>query len=115
MALLLLHLASVNSVQWSRPIKAGVFEMFHLCARGFDGNWPMKFLIQNCHTHNYLRTLNDWTPDADQARDFGTSGKAMHFCSEHQLPAVQIVLKFETDRYDVRLPITEECKEPVAS
>lgn len=71
----------------------------------------MKILVQNCHTHQYLKAPSDWTPDVNHATDFGNSERALAFCTEHRIPAVQIVLKFDYERYDVKLPITEECKE----
>ncbi len=33
----------------------------------------------------------------------------MAYCARHQIPAVQIVLKFEPDRYNITVPITKEC------
>lgn len=75
----------------------------------------MKILVQNCLTHLYLKTLSDWTPIAADAKQFSTSERAISFCAKHQIPAVQIVLKFDYDRYDISLPITEECERAVRS
>jgi hypothetical protein len=72
----------------------------------------MKILVQNCLTHLYLRTLSEWTADAAEARNFRASEEAIIFCSKHQIPAVQVVLKFDSDRYDINVPLTEECEEP---
>jgi hypothetical protein len=70
----------------------------------------MRILIQNCFTHLYLKATAEWTTDPETARNFPSSEKAMVFCAEHRLPEVQIVLKFESDRYDLNFPITEECQ-----
>jgi hypothetical protein len=70
----------------------------------------MKILVQNCLTHLYLKTLSEWTADSAEAKTFPNSESAILYCSQHRLSAVQIVLKFESDRYDISLPITEECE-----
>lgn len=74
----------------------------------------MKILVQNCQNHLYLKTLSEWTALVADAMSFPSSEKAVVFCAEHRIPAVQVVLKFEYDQYDIRVPITEECREPVA-
>lgn len=71
----------------------------------------MKILIQNCFTHRYLKTPGEWVINPDDAKVFSDSQCAMQFCARHRIPEVQIVLKFEYDRYDIALPITEECQE----
>jgi hypothetical protein len=71
----------------------------------------MKILVQNCLNHLYLKTPSEWTADPEDARNFSTSEKALGYCAEHRIPAVQIVLKFNADRYDIQMPITPECEE----
>lgn len=75
----------------------------------------VNILVQNCLNHLYLKDLTEWTPDPSEAKSFRTSESAVHFCVEHKIPAVQVVLKFEHDRYDVRVPITEECQQPIGA
>jgi len=70
----------------------------------------MKILIQNCLTHLYLKSLSEWTDDPNGAQSFPTSERALGFCTEHRIPAVQIVLKFDYDRYDIKVPVTPECE-----
>ncbi len=74
----------------------------------------MKILVQNCLNHLFLKSLSEWTSEAIEAKCFPTSENALAFCTEHQIPAVQVVLKFEYDRYDIKVPITAECEEPTA-
>lgn len=74
----------------------------------------MKILVQNCLNHLFLKTLSEWTPESTEAKCFATSENALAFCMEHQIAAVQVVLKFDYDRYDIKVPITEECEEPTA-
>jgi hypothetical protein len=71
----------------------------------------MKILVQNCHTHLFLKTLSEWTPSPIEAKAFLTSERALTYCAEHRIPAVQIVLKFDYDHYDISVPITEECEQ----
>jgi hypothetical protein len=75
----------------------------------------MKILVQNCLTHLYLKSLNEWTADPTEAHSFASSEKAILYCSKHEIPAVQIVLKFQPDRYDITVPITEECDQAAGS
>jgi hypothetical protein len=71
----------------------------------------MKILVQNCLTHLYLKSLTEWTADPTEAKSFPASENAILYCSQHQIPAVQIVLKFEPARYDITVPITAECEQ----
>ena len=75
----------------------------------------MKILVQNCLNHLYLKTVSEWTPEVGEAKSFASSENAIGFCTEHQIPAVQVVLKFEYDRYDIRVPITPECENAAPS
>ena len=69
----------------------------------------MKILVQNCMSHLYLKTLTQWTADPAEAMVFPSSENAILYCIEREVPAAQIVLKFDPDRYDITVPITEEC------
>jgi hypothetical protein len=75
----------------------------------------MKILVQNCMTHLYLKTLSDWTPSASEAKNFPSSESAIVYCAEHRIPTVQVVLKFDPDKYDISVPITEECEQAASS
>ena len=75
----------------------------------------MKVLVQNCFTHHYLKTLSEWTPTASEAKSFPSSENAIVYCSEHRIPAVQVVLKFDYDQYDISVPITAECEDATDS
>jgi hypothetical protein len=71
----------------------------------------MKILVQNCLTHLYFKSLEEWTADSSEAKGFPSSEKAILYCTQHRIPAVQIVLKFDPERYDITVPITEECEQ----
>ena len=74
----------------------------------------MRILVQNCLTHLYLKTLSEWTANPSDAKNFPSSESAIVYCSKHQIPAVQVVLKFDPDRYDISVPITPECENAAA-
>jgi hypothetical protein len=78
-------------------------------------NCRMKILVQNCLTHLYFKSPTEWTDNPHEAKTFSTSENAILYCAEHQIPAVQIVLKFEPARYDITVPITEECEQSAGS
>ena len=71
----------------------------------------MKVLIQNCFTHSYLVSLDEWTNNPASARTFPSTDRAMAFCMEHRIPQAQVVLKFDYDQYDIKVPISKECEE----
>jgi len=75
----------------------------------------MKILVQNCLTHLYLKSPTEWTADASKAKTFSTSESAIIYCAKHWIPAVQIVLKFQPGRFDITVPITEECEDVAGS
>jgi hypothetical protein len=75
----------------------------------------MTILVQNCLTHLYFKSPNEWTDNPSEAKSFPSSERAIIYCAEHQIPAVQIVLKFNPDRYDITVPITEECEQASGS
>jgi hypothetical protein len=80
-----------------------------------DVSLSMKILVQNCLTHLYFKSPAEWTANPAEAKSFPTSENAILYCAEHQIPAVQIVLKFEPARYDITVPITEECEQAAGS
>jgi hypothetical protein len=57
-----------------------------------------------------LKTLSEWTASASEAKSFPSSENAILYCTKHEIPAVQIILKFDPDRYDISVPITPECE-----
>lgn len=72
----------------------------------------MRILVQNCTTGDFLTESGEWSPSPAQARSFGSSGQAVSFCVKQQCGDVQVVLKFERDDLDVKLPLSPICKQP---
>jgi hypothetical protein len=65
----------------------------------------MKILLQHSRTQLYLRGLGDWTPDSNQAYDFGHSQRAIDFAREHYIIGVQIAVKFVDPEFDEVFPL----------
>ncbi|MDB6121305.1 MAG: hypothetical protein JWQ71_298 [Pedosphaera sp.] len=66
----------------------------------------MKALLQQVETQLYFKGPEQWTPNPWEAYDFKSSLNARSYCLSHGIPSVQIVLKFEVDKYDIVLPTT---------
>lgn len=64
----------------------------------------MRILLQHKDTGLYFGDINSWCADASEAADFVSSTQAIEFCSAHKLGAVQVVLKFEDEKYEIVLP-----------
>lgn len=66
-------------------------------------NW-MKIVLQHKATRFYLAKDDKWTANIVDARDFGTSLKALDFARRADLRQIHIVLKFPDPKYDIILP-----------
>jgi hypothetical protein len=98
-----------NSIHFTISGRDIIEEPLAFLLRGV--NCVMKILVQNCLTHLYLKTTSEWTDVPSEAKRFASTETAMMFCLQHNLPAVHIVLKFEPDRYDMTIPVSEECEQ----
>lgn len=65
----------------------------------------MRILIQQKQTGLYFKDVGAWTRDASEAMDFLSSTSAIDFCVTNKMTGVQLVLKFEEQRYDIVLPV----------
>jgi len=65
----------------------------------------MKILLQHARTQLYFRGLGDWTANAFDAFDFQHSQKAIAFAQEHNIPGVQIAVKFIDSQFDEIFPL----------
>ena len=64
----------------------------------------MRILLQQRDTSLYFSDIDSWIADASEAMDFVSSTQALEFCAANGLDAVQIVLKFEDEKYEIVLP-----------
>ncbi len=63
----------------------------------------MRILLQQKSTGLYFADVNAWVRSSSQAMDFVSSSAAMEFCGLNKLSDVQVVLKFEEQKYDIVL------------
>ena len=55
----------------------------------------MKTLQRHASTGQYFRSLGNWTPDRDDAYDFGLTARAMKFARKMGLPNLELILDFD--------------------
>ena len=69
----------------------------------------MKILVQSSRTLKWLRRMDVWTDNMQEAFDFQHSQRALDFIYRHKLTFVQLVVAFPDPNSDVtvRLPHTE--------
>jgi len=72
----------------------------------------MKILLQQKESGLYFRDVGAWDPDPAQAMDFLSSTSAIDFCVANKINGVQLVLKFEEQRYDIVLPVLTPPNDP---
>lgn len=65
----------------------------------------MRILLQQKETGLYFKDINSWTDDTLDAMDFMNSTEAMDFCKSNNIEGVQLVLKFDQQRYDIVMPL----------
>lgn len=64
----------------------------------------MRILLQHKGSGLYFKDINAWTRDPAEAMDFVSSSIALEFCAANKLYTVQLVLKFEDEKYEIVLP-----------
>lgn len=65
----------------------------------------MRILLQQTGSGLYFRDVGSWVASGSEAMDFISSTVAIEFCATNRITGVQLVLKFEEDRYDIVLPM----------
>ena len=65
----------------------------------------MRILLQRKESGLYFRDVDSWDMDPIEAMDFLSSTAAINFCVANKISDVQIVLKFDEQRYDIVLPL----------
>jgi len=61
----------------------------------------MRIVLQHKETGLYFEDLDTWTRDSLEAMDFVSSTAAIEFCRNNKIDYVQIVLKFDQEKYDI--------------
>jgi len=74
----------------------------------------MRILLQSSRTLKWLRRMDVWTDNAQEAFDFQHSQRALDFIYRHKLTFVQLVVCFPDPNSDVtvRLLHTERERTP---
>ena len=65
----------------------------------------MRIFVQQKETGLYFKDIAAWVPDTSEAMDFVSSTVAIDFCAANRLTSVQLVLKFEEEKYDIVMPV----------
>ncbi len=66
---------------------------------------PMRIVLQQKATGLYFQDINAWARQSTEAMDFVSSSAAIDFCVANKISDVQLVLKFEEQRYDIVMPV----------
>jgi hypothetical protein len=72
----------------------------------------MRILLQQKESGLYFKDVDAWDRDPAQAMDFLSSTAAIDFCVANKISNVQLVLKFDEQRYDIVLPVLPARGEP---
>jgi len=65
----------------------------------------MRILLQQKDTGLYFRDIDSWDTNPFEAMDFLSSTAAIDFCVANKISGVQLVLKFDEQRYDIVMPV----------
>jgi hypothetical protein len=75
----------------------------------------MRVLLQQIDSGLYLQDVNSWSRRNVEAIDFLSSTAAIEFCLTHKISGVQLVLKFDEQRYEIVLPVLPQLSNPTAA
>ncbi len=65
----------------------------------------MRIVLQQKESGLYFKDIDSWVSHSSEAMDFVNSTAAIDFCVTNKITNVQLVLKFEEQRYDIVLPV----------
>ena len=72
----------------------------------------MRKLLRKTSSKEWLAADGQLTLDVDQAVIVRDVAHALHLCRKHQLKGMEMVLKFDSDEYDVVLKIGDAWVNP---
>lgn len=64
----------------------------------------MRVVLQQKESGLYFKDIGNWSRNSAEAMDFLSSTAAIDFCVANRLAGVQLVLKFDEQKYDIVLP-----------
>jgi len=65
----------------------------------------MRILLQQKKTGLYFKDIGAWVRNSSEAMDFVSSNAAIDFCATNKLAGLQLVLKFQEQKYDIVLQV----------
>jgi hypothetical protein len=65
----------------------------------------MRIVLQQKDSGLYFQNIDSWVRHSSEAMDFVNSTAAIEFCVTNKLAGLQVVLKFDEQRYEIVLPI----------
>jgi hypothetical protein len=66
----------------------------------------MRIVLQQKDSGLYFKDIAAWVSDSTEAMDFVSSTAALDFCVANKLGDVQLVFKFQEERFDIVLPVS---------
>ncbi|HZQ46117.1 MAG TPA: hypothetical protein VFC07_03830 [Verrucomicrobiae bacterium] len=67
----------------------------------------MRVLLQDRNSLRYFKWGQEWVLDSRMATDFSSTSRALHSAAGHRHLPLDIVLKFNDSRYDLRISIPQ--------
>jgi hypothetical protein len=64
----------------------------------------MQTFLRHTSTGQYFQSLDCWTPDRDNAHDFGLVARAVKFAQKARLPNLELILSFDDPRQVTATP-----------
>jgi hypothetical protein len=55
----------------------------------------MKTLLRHASTGKYFQSLDKWTPEREQAHDFGIVRRAIKFAQKMRISDLELILSFD--------------------
>jgi hypothetical protein len=65
----------------------------------------MRIVLQQKQSGLYFKDIDSWVRSASEAMDFVSSTAAIEFCVNNKVNDVDLVLKFEEQKYDIVMPM----------
>jgi len=65
----------------------------------------MRIVLQQKGTGLYFKDISSWVRASADAMDFVSSTAAIDFCVTNKLNDVQLVLKFDEQKYEIVVPV----------
>ena len=72
----------------------------------------MRIVLQQKDTSLYFKDIDAWVRTSSEAMDFVSSTAAIDFCVANKLKGMQLVLKFDEQKYDIVLPVRPLQEQP---